>query len=154
MFVEYAVQCIRGLTKDISKVEIINIYNIVVFIMVFGLVKLIYWARNLRRLPPGPWGFPILGYLPFIKGDLHLQFGRLAAKYGSMFSAKLGSQLIIVLSDYRTIRETFRREDFSGRPHTEFMNILGGYGKLFILIILLLILYIYNYNLIMFICIL
>ncbi|XP_074102402.1 cytochrome P450 18a1 isoform X2 [Cotesia typhae] len=120
--------CIWGSIKDVYKIDLFNVYNLVVFIVVIGLVRLVQWVRYLRSLPPGPWGFPILGYLPFIKGDLHLQFGRLAAEYGSMFSAKLGSQLIVVLSDHRTIRETFRREEFSGRPHTEFMNILGGYG--------------------------
>ncbi|XP_029052412.1 cytochrome P450 18a1 isoform X2 [Osmia bicornis bicornis] len=45
-----------------------------------------------------------------------------------MFSARLGTQLVVVLSDHRTIRDTFRREEFTGRPHTEFINILGGYG--------------------------
>ncbi|XP_031367129.1 cytochrome P450 18a1 isoform X2 [Apis dorsata] len=57
-----------------------------------------------------------------------LRYGELAKKYGPMFSARLGTQLVVVLSDHRTIRDTFRREEFTGRPHTEFINILGGYG--------------------------
>lgn len=50
-------------------------------------------------------------------------------KYGSLFSTKLGSQLVIVLSDYKLIRDVFRKEEFTGRPITEFSSILGGYGE-------------------------
>lgn len=115
--------------KSISETRSDILYSLLVFVMVLGIVRWVQWVKYLMTLPPGPWGYPIIGYLPFIKGDLHLAFGKLAQKYGSMFSARLGSQLIVVLSDYRTIRDAFRREEFSGRPHTEFMNILGGYGK-------------------------
>lgn len=106
-------------------------YTLLVFVGVLVLVRCIQRFRYLRTLPPGPWGMPIFGYLPFLKkSDLHLRFGELSKKYGSMFSTRLGTQLVVVLSDYRIIRDTFRREEFTGRPHTEFNNILDGYGKL------------------------
>nr|ARN17925.1 cytochrome P450-2 [Cephus cinctus] len=103
-------------------------YTFLVFLVAFALVRGAQWLRYIRSLPPGPWGLPVLGYLPFLKSDVHLQFGKLAKKYGSIFSARLGSQFVVVISDYKTIRDTFRREEFTGRPHTEFSNILGGYG--------------------------
>ncbi|KAK9879857.1 hypothetical protein WA026_008361 [Henosepilachna vigintioctopunctata] len=101
---------------------------LLVFISVLVIVRLIQIIREAKSLPPGPWGLPILGSLPFLKGDLHLHFRDLAHKYGSLFSTRLGSQLIIVLSDYKTIRDAFRKEEFTGRPKTEFTNLLGGYG--------------------------
>lgn len=104
-------------------------YTLLVFIGVLLSVKIVQWFKHSRTLPPGPWGVPILGYLPFIKGATHLHFDELAKKFGSIFSIRLGSELIVVLSDYRIIRDSFRREEFSGRPHTDFMNILDGYGK-------------------------
>lgn len=111
-----------------TRIEIV--YTLLVFVSVLLVVRFIQWLKYIRTLPPGPWGMPIFGYLHFIKGDqLHLQFSELAKKYGSIFSARLGNQLVVVLSDYRVIRDTFRREDFTGRPHTEFINILDGYGK-------------------------
>ena len=64
-----------------------------------------------------------------MKGVCHLHYNDLARKYGSMFSTRLGNQLVVVLSDHKIIREAFRREEFTGRPHTEFMNILDGYGE-------------------------
>ncbi|XP_011693654.1 PREDICTED: cytochrome P450 18a1 [Wasmannia auropunctata] len=103
------------------------LYTFLVFVVVIFLaMKLIeYWKYT---LPPGPWGIPICGYLPFIKGDLYMEFGKLAKKYGSTFSVRFGSDLIVVLSDYKTIRQAFQLDEFSGRPHNDFMNILDGYG--------------------------
>lgn len=104
--------------------------SILVFWFVVLLVRIAYSAiSRIAKLPPGPWGFPILGYLPFVRGDLHVHFGELTRKYGSVFCTRLGSQLIVVLSDYKMIRDAFRKEEFTGRPNTEFNNILEGYGK-------------------------
>lgn len=104
-----------------------------VFVVFSGVLLIIryiqIWRLN-KRLPPGPWGVPVLGSLPFVKGDLHLYFKELASKYGSLFSLKLGSKNIVVMSDYKAIRDAFRREEFTGRPITEFTSILGGYGEL------------------------
>nr|UOF76412.1 cytochrome P450 CYP18 [Xylotrechus quadripes] len=99
-----------------------------VFLTVLLLVRGMQMLREATSLPPGPWGFPILGSLPFLKGDLHLHFRDLTHKYGSLISTRLGSQLIVVLSDYKMIRDAFRKEEFTGRPTTEFTNILEGYG--------------------------
>ncbi|XP_046390470.1 cytochrome P450 18a1 [Ischnura elegans] len=103
--------------------------TLLVFVVVLLVVRMACRKlRELRHLPPGPWGLPVLGYLPFLKGDAHLHFEELARRYGPMFSTRLGNQLIVVLSDHRTIREAFRREEFTARPNTEFSHILEGYG--------------------------
>ncbi|XP_047988668.1 cytochrome P450 18a1 [Leguminivora glycinivorella] len=84
-------------------------------------------VREARKLPPGPWGPPVVGYLPFL-GVRHKTFLELARSYGALFSARLGNQLTVVLSDYRLIREAFRREEFTGRPSTPLMHTLDGLG--------------------------
>jgi len=106
-----------------------HVPSLLVFIFVFVTVRLVQYFLNLSHLPPGPWGLPIIGYLPFLRADAHLHFEEMTRKYGSLFSTKLGNQLIVVMSDYKSIRDAFRREEFSGRPHTEFSTILGGYGE-------------------------
>nr|QLI62178.1 cytochrome P450 29 [Streltzoviella insularis] len=83
--------------------------------------------RAARKLPPGPWGPPVVGYLPFL-GVRHKTFLELARSYGALFSTRLGNQLVVVLSDYRLIREAFRREEFTGRPSTPLMHTLDGLG--------------------------
>lgn len=102
---------------------------LLIFSLVLVAVRYLQILRDNKSLPPGPWGLPILGSLPFIKGDLHLYYQDLAYKYGSFFSTRLGSQLIVVLSDYKLIRDAFRKEEFTGRPNTELTSILEGYGK-------------------------
>ena len=103
-------------------------------LLIFVTVVLVsYWLylkySRICKLPPGPWGLPYCGYIPFIKEGIHLHFTKLAKKYGGIFSVSMGSELTVVLSDYRIIRDSFRREDFSGKPHDDFMNIIDGYGK-------------------------
>lgn len=91
-------------------------------------VRLVTLVREVRKLPPGPWGPPVVGYLPFV-GVRHKTFLELARNYGALFSARLGNQLTVVLSDYRLIREAFRREEFTGRPSTPLMHTLEGLGE-------------------------
>ena len=126
MLVEHATQWAWQVMGG-TRIEVLCTF--LVFVGALMIARCLQWLRYVRALPPGPWGVPVFGYLPFLKGDVHLRYGELAKKYGPMFSARLGTQLVVVLSDHRTIRDTFRREEFTGRPHTEFINILGGYGK-------------------------
>lgn len=91
----------------------------------------LYKWKELKSLPPGPWGIPIFGYLAFMKsGAKHSEYLSLAAKYGPLFSAQLGNQLTVVLSDYKVIRDAFRREELHSRPDTPFMRTLEGFGEL------------------------
>ncbi|GLH15186.1 Cytochrome P450 18a1 [Gryllus bimaculatus] len=101
---------------------------LLVFVGVLVAVRLLQLFRELCALPPGPWGVPLIGYLPFLKGDMHLQFHDMARRYGPMFSARLGNQLVVVLSDHKTVRDAFRREEFTARPKSFVTDILDGYG--------------------------
>ncbi|KPJ01783.1 Cytochrome P450 18a1 [Papilio xuthus] len=96
-------------------------------LLVFLFARLLILIRETRKLPPGPWGPPVVGYLPFL-GVRHKTFLALARNYGALFSARLGNQLTVVLSDYKLIREAFRREEFTGRPSTPLMHTLDGLG--------------------------
>lgn len=103
--------------------------TLMVFLLTLvGARVLTRWWKT-RHLPPGPRGIPLLGYLPFFDGDTHLHYLELARKYGPVLSLRLGNQYVVVLSDYKMIREAFRKEEFTGRPQSEFSDILGGYGE-------------------------
>lgn len=104
-----------------------------VFLIILSVISCLQWLVNhyceVRKLPPGPWGFPVIGYLLFMGNEKHTRFMELAKRYGSLFSTRLGSQLTVVMSDYKMIRECFRRDEFTGRPDTPFMQTLNGFGE-------------------------
>ncbi|XP_055909303.1 cytochrome P450 18a1 [Eupeodes corollae] len=107
-------------------------HTLLVFLSIISVIKIIQWLMNLykelKSLPPGPWGLPVIGYLAFMGNEKHTRFMELAKRYGTLFSTRLGSQLTVVMSDYKLIRECFRREEFTGRPDTPFMQTLNGFG--------------------------
>ncbi|KAF6203468.1 hypothetical protein GE061_001799 [Apolygus lucorum] len=108
--------------------SLIDVRSFLIFALVVLLVRIfISSLKKSKFLPPGPWGLPVFGYLPFIKVP-HVSFKELSAKYGGIFSIQMGHQFVVVLSDYKLIREAFRRDDFTDRPDTQFSSILGKYG--------------------------
>lgn len=105
-----------------------------VFLAVLIVIYIVQWivkfVHKMKTLPPGPWGLPVIGFLPFVRGAKHNCFMELAKKYGGVFSTQMGNQLTVVISDYKLIRENLVKQEYSDRPNTPFMSVLGGYGKL------------------------
>ncbi|KAL4570884.1 hypothetical protein LXL04_026548 [Taraxacum kok-saghyz] len=62
-------------------------------------------------LPPGPRGFPIVGYLPFLSHDRHKQFTEMARTYGPIFKIRVGSKLHVVVNNLELAREVVRDQD-------------------------------------------
>ncbi|PWA40492.1 flavonoid 3'-hydroxylase cytochrome P450 [Artemisia annua] len=57
-----------------------------------------YTKKARSRLPPGPYGLPVIGYLPFLSSNLHERFTEMSHKYGPIFSLYLGSKLNVVVN--------------------------------------------------------
>lgn len=79
---------------------------------------MLYWYRS-YNLPPGPWGVPLLGYLPFAwKKDFVLLATQLGKKYGNVFSLTSGTKVVIILNDYEAMKDAFVKQgtNFNGRP--------------------------------------
>ncbi|CAH9117418.1 unnamed protein product [Cuscuta europaea] len=85
--------------------------------------------KSINRLPPGPFGFPVVGYLPFLRSDLHHQFTDLARKYGPVFKLQVGSQLCMVVSSPSVVKEILRDQDaiFANR-HPTAAALIATYG--------------------------
>lgn len=47
-------------------------------------------------------------------------FKRFSAKYGPMFTVWMGNIPMVFISDLDIARETFKKNDFSGRPESYF----------------------------------
>ncbi|KAL0331404.1 UNVERIFIED_CONTAM: cytochrome [Sesamum angustifolium] len=102
---------------------------ILTFIILWSIRKLVKPSKQRPFLPPGPLGLPIVGYLPFLRKDLHHQFTELAGKYGSIYKLWIGNKLCTVISSPSLIKEVVRDHDtiFANRDITVAARI-GSYG--------------------------
>ena len=103
-------------------------------VLVTALIFLLTWlvAKALVtafRLPPGPFGMPVFGIMPYIKTHFHLFLTDLSKQYGKVFTICMGMQKMVVLADHEAIKRAFQRKDLTHRPKSELLSILGGYGK-------------------------
>uniref|UniRef100_A0A7N0RDD7 Cytochrome P450 n=1 Tax=Kalanchoe fedtschenkoi TaxID=63787 RepID=A0A7N0RDD7_KALFE len=87
-------------------------------------------GRRRRRLPPGPRGLPLLGYLPFLGADLHLTFAELGRRHGPIFKLWLGKKMYVVLSSPEAVKEVVRDKDtiFANRDAGAAAHVIS-YGK-------------------------
>ncbi len=82
------------------------------------LWKCLKGRRSTRKEPPGPWGLPLVGYLPFMDSERpNLTFVELAKKYGDVFQLRLGSKKMVVVNGQRACRQLYEKSyDFLSRP--------------------------------------
>ncbi|KAL7018507.1 hypothetical protein ACKWTF_010783 [Chironomus riparius] len=106
--------------------------SLLVFCCALLVVSILqYIVKNIleiSKLPPGPLGIWPFGILRFIGHEKHKSLMKLASTYGPLFSCKLGQQLYVVISDYKMIREIFKKESMTGRPKTPLYEVLNGAG--------------------------
>ena len=98
------------------------------------IISLGYWAAKCLvetvLLPWGPYGVPVLGYLPWICPRApYLTFCRLADRYGPYYTVKMGGIHTLVLSDVGMIRDIYKSPLFDDRPDLYLTHgIMGNRG--------------------------
>ncbi|XP_013395439.1 cytochrome P450 1A1 [Lingula anatina] len=99
------------------------LYQAIVTALIVGLsssiiFRLWKWYRIFRLLPPGPWGWPFIGYLPKLKTNRHLVLTELRKTYGDVYCLKIGVHRAVVLNGLETVRHALVQlgENFAGRP--------------------------------------
>ncbi|KAG5593005.1 hypothetical protein H5410_043519 [Solanum commersonii] len=83
------------------------------------------------RLPPGPHGLPIVGFLPFLRANLHHQLTELSQQYGPIYKFWLGGKLCVVLNSPSLAKEVVRDQDsvFANRD-PPIAGLVATYGGL------------------------
>ncbi|KAM4772107.1 cytochrome P450 2K1-like [Rhinophrynus dorsalis] len=101
------------------------------------LITVLYGEKRkcYKNFPPGPKPLPIIGNLHIInRNNPQKTFMELYKKFGSVFSIQLGTEKIIVLCGYETVKDALvnHAEEFSERANIPiFEMITKGYGIVF-----------------------
>lgn len=109
-------------------------HYIAIFVLPFLLLLYVVRKnRKARRLPPGPWQLPLLGYLLWIDAEKpHETLTRLSRVYGPVCGFRMGSVYTVLLSDPQLIRQSFAKDSITNRaPLYLTHGIMKGYGKYF-----------------------
>ncbi|XP_054165847.1 cytochrome P450 2J3-like [Oppia nitens] len=75
-----------------------------------------------KRLPPGPFGLPLVGSLPFIKSDPLKTLFEWSKKYGPVIGLQLGNNPVVILNDWPTIKEALSMDTILDRPKHNFFT--------------------------------
>ncbi|XP_038061587.1 cytochrome P450 2F2-like [Patiria miniata] len=110
----------------------VGMTTVILCLVILLALRVIFKARY---LPPGPWGFPWLGMVPYfwLVGRLdgvqrHEALAHLAARYGKVFSFTVLGKLVLVLSNKEAVEEVFRRQELNDRPKVWIKNGPKGEG--------------------------
>ncbi|KAJ0968499.1 hypothetical protein J5N97_025416 [Dioscorea zingiberensis] len=85
--------------------------------IIFILYRKAEKTKGMPGLPPGPQGLPLVGYLPFLRPDLHRCFADLARIFGPVMMMKLGSRQCLILSSPEAAKEVLRDHDATFANH-------------------------------------
>lgn len=87
----------------------------------FGGLLFLLWKsfRKPPELPPGKWGLPLVGYIPWTSKTFEDQVSDFHKQYGHIFLWRMGTQLMVFINDYKLVKETFSRVEFTNRPDWE-----------------------------------
>ena len=82
--------------------------------IVCGLVLLHFiWKRFLSKNwttlpePPGPYGLPIVGYMPFLGRLPYIKMTKLAEKYGEILQVNIGTRKTVVINSLDAMKEAY-----------------------------------------------
>ncbi|XP_072524663.1 cytochrome P450 2G1-like [Salminus brasiliensis] len=100
--------------------------------LVVVLLLFVRWRRKTYRLPPGPPALPLLGNILTMDNRAPFKtFLKWSETYGPVMTAYLGTQRVVVLVGYDTVKEALvdNADDFVGRAPVPFvLRALKGYG--------------------------
>lgn len=107
-----------------------NISQIVVVLLFIRYMVSLLNDKTKKRLPKGPWGLPLVGYLPFLGKFPHFTLWKLSEKYGNIYTLPVGMQNIVILNDWNSIKDSLKKDSFLGRAAQGSFTIVTGIKSL------------------------
>ncbi|KRZ67594.1 C-terminal-binding protein [Trichinella papuae] len=103
--------------------------SLVIVICILLIAWLLWWTcRNGGKSPPGPFGLPIVGYMPWLGSKMNLTLTKLWEQYGDVYSIRVGSRKLVVVNGQRAIRGALTTDDhFAGRPDFFTFRLVSGF---------------------------
>ncbi|KAK3874427.1 hypothetical protein Pcinc_020632 [Petrolisthes cinctipes] len=91
-------------------------------VLLFLLLKKV-WSKP-DGLPPGRWGLPYIGSIPFFsKLTLYEHLKDLQKKHGDIYTWRMGTEVIVFIHDYKLTKEILNRPEVSDRPDWIFFTL-------------------------------
>ncbi|KAF8034176.1 hypothetical protein BT93_C0450 [Corymbia citriodora subsp. variegata] len=106
----------------------LHTYLPLIFLLLLLTLRLFSsWLKQPNNLPPSPPSIPIIGHLHLIKFPLHRTFHSLSQSYGPVFSLRLGSRRVIVVSSAEAAEECCTKNDvaLANRPSSSASKRIG-----------------------------
>ncbi|XP_033110809.1 cytochrome P450 2U1-like [Anneissia japonica] len=109
--------------------EILSLANIPTIILLSILFLFSLRLLKSNKLPPGPFGWPIVGSIPHIDKESYLTFDKWAKEYGDIYTVKLGWTTAVILNSFDAIKSTLKDQGdkFIDRPRLPIIEL--GFTK-------------------------
>ena len=108
------------------------LYTFIIIVIAGVLWHLLFRLTSTasRKSLPGPWGLPIVGYIPFLGRKMNKTITALANRYGDVFQISIGTRRVVVISGQRATHEALLKKgtDFAGRPDFYSYRIMPNFG--------------------------
>ncbi|KAM4043860.1 uncharacterized protein ACNLHF_014153 [Anomaloglossus baeobatrachus] len=141
--VQPAVCLPRTVSCLLAETNTVIMFAIDLFTILVGILCCLFFIKifkeskdkNCKNFPPGPKPLPIIGNMHILNLKRpYKTFLELSKKFGPVFSVQIGSEKVVVLCGYETVKDALvnHAEEFSERPYVPiFQDISKGYGVTF-----------------------
>ncbi|KAK7022911.1 hypothetical protein SK128_025141 [Halocaridina rubra] len=99
-------------------------------LVILSMILLLTWTnRKPKGLPPGIWGWPIIGATAPSGLTVNEYVKVLHKKYGNIFTWKMGSRTMVFLNGYPLIKQAFNNPSLQDRPDFFTFDVFSGFKK-------------------------
>uniref|UniRef100_A0ACD5VEJ0 Uncharacterized protein n=1 Tax=Avena sativa TaxID=4498 RepID=A0ACD5VEJ0_AVESA len=109
---------------------VLTLFVPIFFLLLFTKKSRPFSSNGGKRLPPSPWGLPILGHLPLLGSLPHRKLRSLAQAHGPVMLLRLGGVPTVVASSATAAQEAMKTRDlaFASRAPVRMAELLF-YGR-------------------------